>query len=264
MPRRACLVHLDVHRVVEIGGEQVVMVGGGGDARHQQFGQRQPRGQPHSIGRQPRPDGVKRLQPVEQLLVDGLRVGARQRLVEMMVRIDEARQHHVARGIEDLIHGCRGRLSGLEDLRDPPVAHDDPRAVLPQNRQRRPDQKARHVHPLKSAGDCTDPLFRFTIHGTGRRTLPIRSAARAPTGRGYNMTFMKAAIASLAALAAVTGIAMAQEMKKEIGPGEGQVDIVAWPGYIERGRDRQELRLGDRVREEDPVQGQHQDRRHLG
>lgn len=50
------------------------------------------------------------------------------------------------------------------------------------------------------------------------------------------MTFMKTAIASLAALAAVTGFAVAQEMKKEIGPGEGQVDIVAWPGYIERGQ----------------------------
>jgi putative spermidine/putrescine transport system substrate-binding protein len=47
---------------------------------------------------------------------------------------------------------------------------------------------------------------------------------------------MKAAIASLTGLAAVTGIAMAQDMKKEIGPGEGQVDIVAWPGYIERGQ----------------------------
>jgi putative spermidine/putrescine transport system substrate-binding protein len=50
------------------------------------------------------------------------------------------------------------------------------------------------------------------------------------------MTFMKTAIASLAALAAVTGIAVAQEMKTEIGAGEGQVDIVAWPGYIERGQ----------------------------
>ena len=28
---------------------------------------------------------------------------------------------------------------------------------------------------------------------------------------------------------------MAQDMKTEIGKGEGQVDIVAWPGYIERG-----------------------------
>ena len=50
------------------------------------------------------------------------------------------------------------------------------------------------------------------------------------------MTFMKTAVASLAALAAVTGIAVAQDMKTEIGPGEGQVDIVAWPGYIERGQ----------------------------
>jgi putative spermidine/putrescine transport system substrate-binding protein len=50
------------------------------------------------------------------------------------------------------------------------------------------------------------------------------------------MTFMRTAIVSLTALAAVTGMAMAQEMKKQIGPGEGQVDIVAWPGYIERGQ----------------------------
>ncbi len=39
--------------------------------------------------------------------------------------------------------------------------------------------------------------------------------------------------------AAVAALAAAQpvlaEMKTEVGPGEGQVDIVAWPGYIERG-----------------------------
>ena len=28
---------------------------------------------------------------------------------------------------------------------------------------------------------------------------------------------------------------MAQDVKKDIGPGEGEVDIVAWPGYVERG-----------------------------
>ncbi len=49
------------------------------------------------------------------------------------------------------------------------------------------------------------------------------------------MTFLKSAIVSIAAMAAVTGLASAQEMKKDIGEGEGQVDIVAWPGYIERG-----------------------------
>ena len=31
------------------------------------------------------------------------------------------------------------------------------------------------------------------------------------------------------------GQAVAQDMLTEIGPGEGQVNIVAWPGYIERG-----------------------------
>ncbi len=49
------------------------------------------------------------------------------------------------------------------------------------------------------------------------------------------MTFVTRAIVSFAAMAAVAGLASAQEMKKEMGAGEGQVDIVAWPGYIERG-----------------------------
>ena len=49
---------------------------------------------------------------------------------------------------------------------------------------------------------------------------------------------MKAIFKSCTTLAfccAMAGQAAAQSMPKEIGPGEGQVDIVAWPGYIERG-----------------------------
>ena len=49
------------------------------------------------------------------------------------------------------------------------------------------------------------------------------------------MIFMKRAIVSITALAAAAGVATAQDMKTEMGAGEGQVDIVAWPGYIERG-----------------------------
>ena len=41
-------------------------------------------------------------------------------------------------------------------------------------------------------------------------------------------------VASAVALFAVGGTALA-EMPKAIGAGEGEVDIVAWPGYIERG-----------------------------
>ena len=50
------------------------------------------------------------------------------------------------------------------------------------------------------------------------------------------MTSMKRIIVSALALCASAGIAAAQEMKTELGAGEGQVDIVAWPGYIERGQ----------------------------
>ncbi|WP_455373618.1 ABC transporter substrate-binding protein [Limibacillus halophilus] len=44
-------------------------------------------------------------------------------------------------------------------------------------------------------------------------------------------------VVALSALAAGLGAlgAQAQEMKMEMGAGEGVVDIVAWPGYIERG-----------------------------
>ena len=48
------------------------------------------------------------------------------------------------------------------------------------------------------------------------------------------MKSMKGAFVSLVAIAILSGTALA-DMKKEIGAGEGQVDIVAWPGYIERG-----------------------------
>lgn len=48
------------------------------------------------------------------------------------------------------------------------------------------------------------------------------------------MNSMKRTLLSLLAIAALTGGASA-EMKKEVGAGEGQVNIVAWPGYIERG-----------------------------
>ncbi|QIG51432.1 ABC transporter substrate-binding protein [Nordella sp. HKS 07] len=49
------------------------------------------------------------------------------------------------------------------------------------------------------------------------------------------MNSVKRTFVSLIAIAALSGLAAAAEMKKEIGPGEGQLNIVAWPGYIERG-----------------------------
>lgn len=49
------------------------------------------------------------------------------------------------------------------------------------------------------------------------------------------MKTLKHALLSLLAVSAMGGIAFAQEMKKEVGKGEGQVNIVAWAGYIENG-----------------------------
>ena len=48
------------------------------------------------------------------------------------------------------------------------------------------------------------------------------------------MKSMKRAFVSVIATAALVSPALA-DVKKEIGAGEGQVNIVAWPGYIERG-----------------------------
>ena len=49
------------------------------------------------------------------------------------------------------------------------------------------------------------------------------------------MRTLKNTLISLLAVTAVGGMAFAQEMKKEVGAGEGQVNIVAWAGYIESG-----------------------------
>ena len=49
------------------------------------------------------------------------------------------------------------------------------------------------------------------------------------------MKALKHAVLAILAVSAMGGMALAQEMKKEVGKGEGQVNIVAWPGYIESG-----------------------------
>jgi putative spermidine/putrescine transport system substrate-binding protein len=49
------------------------------------------------------------------------------------------------------------------------------------------------------------------------------------------MKTLKHTLLTLLAVSAMGGTAFAQEMKKEVGKGEGQVNIVAWAGYIENG-----------------------------
>jgi putative spermidine/putrescine transport system substrate-binding protein len=48
------------------------------------------------------------------------------------------------------------------------------------------------------------------------------------------MDSLKTLVVALAAATSFSTLALA-DMKTEVGAGEGQVDIVAWPGYVERG-----------------------------
>ena len=49
----------------------------------------------------------------------------------------------------------------------------------------------------------------------------------------------------------------------ELGEGEGEVNLIAWAGYVEDGTDGPGGRLGDRLRGGDRLQRQRQDRQHL-
>jgi putative spermidine/putrescine transport system substrate-binding protein len=53
---------------------------------------------------------------------------------------------------------------------------------------------------------------------------------------GMIMQMLKRGVAVLAAVGVLAVAASAEDMMTEVGAGEGVVDIVAWPGYIERGQ----------------------------
>ena len=76
------------------------------------------------------------------------------------------------------------------------------------------------------------------------------------------MKFSHRIAISVIAASALLTMALAQEMKKEIGAGEGQVDIVAWPGYIERGETDKNYNWVTDF-EKDRLQGQRQNSRHI-
>ncbi len=70
--------------------------------------------------------------------------------------------------------------------------------------------------------------------GAGRLLLAF--ARRGIAANGETDTMKRISTAAAAGLAVLAlGTAANAETMTEIGPGEGAVDIVAWPGYIERG-----------------------------
>ena len=76
-------------------------------------------------------------------------------------------------------------------------------------------------------------------------------------------SFLKSCTALTVALS-FSGQAIAAEMLKEIGKGEGQVNIIAWPGYIERGETDKDYDWVTEFEKATRLQGQRQDRRDLG
>ena len=119
-PKLRRLLDLDVDRVLKVRGKEIVMIGRGGAARQHQFHQRHPDRDAQGLRRHAVPDPLHRNEPGNELLAEASGVGARQRLVEVMVRVDEPRQHDMARGVERRVGGNRRRLAApdaFDDLR---------------------------------------------------------------------------------------------------------------------------------------------------
>ena len=98
--------NLRVDQVGVAARKQVVVVAGGGAARKQQLRHAGQRRHVDAFLIHPRPNRVERAQPVEQLRVGRGSVGARQGLVQMMVRIDQAGQRD---GMTAVDHAVRLR-----------------------------------------------------------------------------------------------------------------------------------------------------------
>ena len=116
------LLDLDVDRVPEVRGKEIVMIGRGRAAGQHQFDQRHPDRDAQGLGRHAVPDALHRNEPGNELLAEACGMGARQRLVEVMMRVDEPRQHDMARGVERRIGRNRRRLAApdaFDDLGSP-------------------------------------------------------------------------------------------------------------------------------------------------
>ena len=108
-PARSMQAQADFGRgldfIIEFGTvrEEIKVIGGRGAAREGQLGQGCLGGSADIFGPHPRPDGVERDQPVEQVGVLRFRDGPRQRLVKVVVGVNEPGKNDVACEVEDLI-----------------------------------------------------------------------------------------------------------------------------------------------------------------
>ncbi len=158
-----CLLRLDVHRILDPRGVEILMVARGGAAAHEEFRQCEPRRQPERVAVHGlRPDRIERDQPVEQFLVDGVGMGARQRLVEMVVRVDKPGNDHVPGAIEHLVHRRRWLASGGHQFGNPRAVGDNAATrCFRHDRQRlpEPDSPAVHIPVLGAQPVCSPAVY---------------------------------------------------------------------------------------------------------
>ena len=95
-----------------------MVIGCRGASGQHQFGKRQLCRQRNALLRQSRPNRVQRHQPVEQFLVERRRKGARQRLVEMMMAIDQPGNNDKISRIEFLVNFIGWLTSRSHELGD--------------------------------------------------------------------------------------------------------------------------------------------------
>jgi hypothetical protein len=114
----ACRADLAVDAVAVL--EQIAVVEHGGAARQREFGQADQRAGARGLGVDAGPRAIKRLQPGKEIVVLRARKVAGQGLVEVVVRVDEARQDDLAAEVEHRV-GRRRQLRRRTDLPDDAV-----------------------------------------------------------------------------------------------------------------------------------------------
>ena len=107
---------LDIDGVLEPGRKDVMMIGGRGASRQQQFRHRHADTEVKRFRRQPRPHRIERLQPRKQFAVERRRQRPRQGLVEMVMGVDQPRKHDMRAGVIDGRH-CRSPVVGRAHTR---------------------------------------------------------------------------------------------------------------------------------------------------
>ncbi len=113
---------LDVDRVVHARREEVVVVGGSRAAGFEEFGQGDGGRELEGLRSQTRPHGVEVRQPAEEREVGDGSPRAGERLIEVVMGVDEPRGDDVIADVDDLVEGSGGAAARCPIVHGP-TAH---------------------------------------------------------------------------------------------------------------------------------------------